>query len=64
MYDKTTFLNNPDAPAEEPKKFAYDFSYWSHDGYKEAETGLIVPDTTHTNGHKYCDQVSNGIVFC
>lgn len=58
MYEKTTFLNNPDAPQEEPKKFAYDYSYWSHDGYKETETGLFVPDPSHANGHKYCDQVN------
>lgn len=63
MYEKTTFLNNPDAPQEEPKKFAYDYSYWSHDGYKETETGLFVPDPSHPNGHKYCDQVSMAYIL-
>lgn len=58
MYEKTTFLNNPDSPIEEPKKFAFDYSYWSHDGFLETEKGLIVPDLKHPNGDKYCDQVS------
>ncbi|XP_006817088.1 kinesin-related protein 1-like, partial [Saccoglossus kowalevskii] len=35
MFDKTTELTNPEAPNDEPKRFAYDFSYWSHDGFQE-----------------------------
>ncbi|KAG8190882.1 hypothetical protein JTE90_010307 [Oedothorax gibbosus] len=58
MYEKTTFLNNPDFPAEDPKKFAFDFSYWSHDGFTENDNGLIIPDVRHPNGDKYCDQTT------
>ncbi|GIY76501.1 kinesin-like protein KIF28P [Caerostris darwini] len=58
MFEKTTFLNNPDAPSEDPKKFAFDYSYWSHDGYRETANGLIVSDENHPNGEKYCDQLT------
>nr|XP_042912067.1 kinesin-like protein KIF28P isoform X1 [Parasteatoda tepidariorum]XP_042912068.1 kinesin-like protein KIF28P isoform X1 [Parasteatoda tepidariorum] len=58
MYDKMTFLNNPDAPSEESKKFTFDHSYWSHDGFRELENGLIVKDPAQPNGDKYCDQMT------
>ena len=41
----------------EPKKFNFDFSYWSHDGFKEQADGYMVPDKSHANGNKYADQV-------
>ncbi|XP_067143109.1 kinesin-like protein KIF28 [Centruroides vittatus] len=52
----TTFLSNPDAPNEKPKNFTYDFSYWSHDGFKELKNGYLTPDLDHPNGHKFSDQ--------
>ena len=42
----------------EPRKFNFDFSYWSHDGFKEEGNGYMVPDKSHANGTKYADQVS------
>lgn len=36
----------------EPKKFSFDYSYWSHDGFKETESGYLQPTTP-----KYADQV-------
>ncbi|XP_022241347.1 kinesin-like protein KIF28P [Limulus polyphemus] len=56
MEDATTFLSNPDTPNEEPKKFAYDFSYWSHDGYIEQDNGYCTADDSHPNGRKFADQ--------
>ena len=41
----------------EPRKFNFDFSYWSHDGFKEEGNGYMVPDKSHANGNKYADQV-------
>ncbi|KAF8782896.1 Kinesin-like protein KIF28P like protein [Argiope bruennichi] len=58
MYEKTTFLNNPDYPSEESKKFTFDYSYWSFDGFRELENGLIVRDESHPNGDRYCDQLT------
>ncbi|XP_076366810.1 kinesin-like protein KIF28 isoform X1 [Tachypleus tridentatus] len=56
MDGSTTFLFNPVAPKEEPKKFAYDFSYWSNDGYIEQNNGYCTADLNHPNGSKYADQ--------
>ena len=36
----------------EPKKFTFDYSYWSHGGYQERENGYFEPTTL-----KYADQV-------
>ncbi|EDQ91195.1 uncharacterized protein MONBRDRAFT_17919 [Monosiga brevicollis MX1] len=33
------------------KKFTFDYSYWSHDGFEEREDGLLVPTSP-----KYADQ--------
>ncbi|PIK46734.1 putative kinesin-like protein KIF28P [Apostichopus japonicus] len=51
MNGGTTTIANPAEPNEEPKKFAFDYSYWSHDSFSEQEDGLLVPD-----GPKYADQ--------
>ena len=41
----------------EEKKFAFDYSYWSFDGFKEEADGYCAPDPKHKNGKKFCDQV-------
>ncbi|XP_006815172.1 kinesin-like protein KIF28 [Saccoglossus kowalevskii] len=51
MNGSTTTIKDPSAPNEEPKKFSFDFSYWSHDNYKEKPDGYLEP----TN-KKYADQ--------
>jgi len=53
MSGKTTTLVNPNNPKEEPRKFDFDYSYWSHDGYKELEDGYRAP-----KDGKYIDQVN------
>ena len=57
MKGATTYLSNPDAPNDDPKKFAFDHSYWSHDGCKDDGTGFFGPDSSHPNGKKFADQV-------
>lgn len=52
MNGATTKLINPEAPDEEPKSFTFDYSYWSHDGFAEDETGYL--GATAPN---YADQV-------
>ncbi|KAH9524310.1 Kinesin-like protein kif28p [Bulinus truncatus] len=54
MNGPATTIKNP-ANGEE-KKFNFDYSYWSHDGYKEAGDGSVVPDTSQPNGKKFADQ--------
>lgn len=50
MVGNTTIIKHPKGEIE-PKKFSFDFSYWSHDGFKEDEHGYMHPDDP-----KYCDQ--------
>ncbi|RWS14548.1 kinesin-like protein KIF28P [Dinothrombium tinctorium] len=55
MENQTTALYNPNNAKEEPKKYTFDFSYWSHDGFTENDT-VCVADPQHFNGSKYADQ--------
>ncbi|KAK4337136.1 hypothetical protein RND71_043895 [Anisodus tanguticus] len=54
MHEKTTELINPNDSKEKPRKFTFDHSYWSHDGFKNDKT--TQPDLKHINGYKYADQ--------
>lgn len=56
MNGKETFLKDPNNPGSEPRRFAFDFSYWSHDGEKQATDGYWEPDPNHPNTAKYADQ--------
>ena len=50
--DDTTLIN-PGDPSDR-KKFTYDRSYWSFDGFTEDEKGRTVADPC--KGARYCDQ--------
>ena len=53
MDGNTTTIKDPENPKAAPKKFAFDYSYWSHDGYKERPAdGYLEPTSA-----KYADQV-------
>lgn len=52
MKDNSTYLENPEEPNEDPKKFTFDFSYWSHDGFEEKPNGYLAPTVPH-----YADQM-------
>ena len=55
MSGTSTAIMDPalmDKTGVEPKKFTFDYSYWSHDGYEEQEDGYLAPVTP-----KYADQV-------
>lgn len=56
MKGESTYLQNPEEPDEEPKKFTFDYSYWSHDGFEERDDGYLAPSTPH-----YADQVLNDV---
>jgi len=48
--NETTIVNPAD---NQPKKFKFDYSYWSHDGYVISDSGYYAArDDTH-----YVDQV-------
>ncbi|XP_052768758.1 kinesin-like protein KIF28P isoform X2 [Mya arenaria] len=50
MRDKTTVIKNPETG--DTKSFAYDHSYWSHDGCTENPSGIYEPES----GSSYADQ--------
>ena len=52
MHGNSTTIEDPGQPGTEPKKFSFDYSYWSHDGFKENEDGYLAP-----NNAQYADQV-------
>jgi len=54
MAGNTTEIKDPAAPNAEPRKFAFDYSYWSHDGFEEREDGYFTAVTPI-----YADQVGN-----
>uniref|UniRef100_A0A7M5U6V4 Kinesin-like protein 6 n=2 Tax=Clytia hemisphaerica TaxID=252671 RepID=A0A7M5U6V4_9CNID len=43
MQGDSTYITDPANMGAEPRKFAFDYSYWSHDGYKEEEDGYLSP---------------------
>ena len=54
MHGNTTEITDPSNKQGAPKKFTFDQSYWSHDGYKEGPDGYLEP----FNGKSpYADQV-------
>ena len=53
MQGNTTTIKDPSAPDVEPKKFTFDFSYWSHDGFNERESDGYL----EAANARYADQV-------
>uniref|UniRef100_A0A915IEJ5 Kinesin motor domain-containing protein n=1 Tax=Romanomermis culicivorax TaxID=13658 RepID=A0A915IEJ5_ROMCU len=49
---KTTVIRDPSNAAAEPKTYTFDYSYWSHDGYKTREDGYYEKDNP-----RYADQM-------
>lgn len=54
MQGNSTYIRDPSDSKAEPRKFAFDYSYWSHDGFNEQPDGYLAPVDA-----KYADQVSN-----
>ena len=52
MSGNTTTIQNPEEPGSEPRKFTFDYSYWSHDGFKTEPNGYF----SDAGSGKYADQ--------
>lgn len=52
MDGNTTTINDPEKPDSEGRKYTFDCSYWSHDGYTERADGYLEPADD-----RYVDQV-------
>ncbi|XP_041375232.1 LOW QUALITY PROTEIN: kinesin-like protein KIF28P [Gigantopelta aegis] len=64
MTNQMTMISNPDAPNEEPKKFSFDYSYWSHDGFTTTPEGILepVPGTNYANQRTVFNDLGNGVL--
>merc|ERR1712048_139227 len=49
MQNNTTYIKDPEDGKE--RDFAFDYSYWSHDGYKEQEDGYLVKSSARSPYH-------------
>ena len=49
----TTTIANPEDPEAKPRPFSFDYSYWSHDGGKELESGEFIAESDDV---PYADQ--------
>jgi len=52
----TVVIYNPKDRDVSLKKFTFDYSYWSHDGFKKDASGVNVPDSSQPNSEKYVGQ--------
>ncbi|CAB3985233.1 kinesin KIF28P [Paramuricea clavata] len=52
MNGSTTEITDPAAPNDPPRKFTFDYSYWSHDGFEKNDEGYLQPTVPH-----YADQM-------
>ncbi len=55
MKGNSTVITNPSEGDE--KRFSFDYSYWSFDGFVTEKDGYCSPDKNHKNGKQFCDQV-------
>jgi hypothetical protein len=56
MSGRVTTIVHP--VSKESHTFAFDHSYWSHDGFSEDERGVSVPvEGASTSDYSYADQV-------
>ncbi|CAL1537456.1 unnamed protein product [Lymnaea stagnalis] len=63
MGDKQTMIKDPENLTAEPKKFAFDYSYWSHDGYTENKDGYLSPkDLKYADQKKVFDDLGKGVI--
>ena len=53
MEDNVTMVVDPNHPDVSPKRFAFDYSYWSHNGFKTRSNGYFQPKKSSS----YVDQV-------
>ncbi|XP_078482657.1 uncharacterized protein LOC144743271 isoform X2 [Ciona intestinalis] len=62
MVGNTTILKDPDGKQDD-KKFTFDYSYWSHDGYEEQDDGYYAPvDAQYADQRKLFDDLGRGVL--
>ena len=64
MNGPATKIFNPEEPKAEPKNFAFDFSYWSHDGCVDRGDGYMdpKPGSNYASKQKVFDDLGRGVL--
>ncbi|XP_076448715.1 kinesin-like protein KIF28 isoform X2 [Babylonia areolata] len=64
MQGSMTAIQNPDTPREEPKRFSFDYSYWSHDGYVTGEKGVLeaAPGSVYASQDRVFRDLGQGVL--
>lgn len=63
MEGNSTYIKDPSSPEQEPKKYTFDHSYWSHDGFKEREDGYLEPaNQTYADQKVVFDDLGKGVL--
>ncbi|XP_041367866.1 kinesin-like protein KIF28P [Gigantopelta aegis] len=63
MNGSQTEIQDPDNPGNKPKQFAFDYSYWSHDGFNEEPDGYLKPkDASYADQQKVFDDLGKGVL--
>ena len=61
MDGPSTTIVNPET--QEPKTFAFDFSYWSHDSFHESDGGELIPDSDkYATQRKVFDDIGQDVL--
>ena len=60
----STIIHNPEEPNAEPKKFAFDFSYWSHDSFVDRGDGYMEPEpgSNYASQQMVFDDLGRGVL--
>ncbi|XP_065828144.1 kinesin-like protein KIF28 [Oscarella lobularis] len=63
MHGQTTLIRDPDSEGAEPKKFAFDYSYWSHDGFEADVNGVLTPvSARYADQNRVFDDLGRGVL--
>ncbi|CAK8695890.1 unnamed protein product [Clavelina lepadiformis] len=62
MEGPSTYIQNPETPNEEPKMFAFDYSYWSHDGYEDVDGVLEARTQKYATQRNVFDNLGQGVL--
>lgn len=64
MIGQTTTIKDPNNPKDGPKKFSFDYSYWSHDGFVDNDGYLSAdsPSGRYADQKKVFDDLGRGVL--
>ncbi|KAI6241485.1 putative tRNA N6-adenosine threonylcarbamoyltransferase [Aphelenchoides fujianensis] len=60
--DQVTEIKDPNNPNDQPKRFTFDHSYWSHSGYKSANGYFQPTSSKYADQKKVFDDLGRGVL--